>query len=77
MVTATWTDPLGAHTQVMGANGSTYSFDLGGYPEGTFPTNAPTYQHIVSIAITAEDDAGNESQTTVQVVVTETDECFG
>lgn len=76
-VSASWSDPLGSHSTGMGQSGSTFTTNFGGYPADTWdPDHLDPYTHAVTITIVARDAAGNESQTTVSVTVTEAGECI-
>ena len=76
-VTAQWSDPDGNHSVSMSAIGSDYSTTIGPYEAGAWdPTSTAPYDHVVSVTITAIDDANNTTQVIVQFTVTEVGECF-
>ena len=73
-VTASWSDPLGSHSQAMSASGNSYSFTFGPYAPDTWPFDP--LDHTVSITVTARDGSGNQSSTTANVTVWSIGECF-
>lgn len=73
-VTASWSDPLGSHSQAMSVSGNTYSFTFGLYAPDTWPFDP--LDHTVSITVTARDGSGNQSSTIVNVTIWSIGECF-